>query len=127
MGHVFQLEAPGQSIAGLVFKPWDERKRTSNQIQPDLQQKLYGVAGARVAAFQPPALPGSFGLPIQFVIGTTQPFARLSEISPQFMLDALKSGMFIFLDNDLKGDFPQGTVEIDRDKAAQLGLRMSDV
>ncbi len=26
MQHVFQLESPGQSLAGLVFKPWDERK-----------------------------------------------------------------------------------------------------
>jgi multidrug efflux pump len=35
--------------------------------------------------------------------------------------------MFIFLDNDLKIDQPQSTVEIDRDKTAQLGLKMSDV
>jgi multidrug efflux pump len=128
MGHVFQLEAPGQSIAGLVFKPWDERDRTSNQIQPVLQGQLSQVAGARVAAFQPPALPsGAIGLPIQFVIGTTLPFNRLNEVSQQFMQAALKSGMFIFLDNDLKIDQPQSTVEIDRDKAAQLGLKMSDV
>src|SRR5208282_5196825 len=39
----------------------------------------------------------------------------------------VKSGMFIFLDTDLKLDQPQSTVEIDRDKAAQLGLKMSDV
>ena len=127
MGHVFQLEAPGQSLAGLVFKPWDERKRTSNQIQPEVQQKLNHIAGVRVAAFQPPALPGAFGLPIQFVIGTTQPYGRLYEVSQQFMQAALKSGMFMFLDNDLKLDLPQATVEIDRDKAAQIGLRMSDV
>ena len=35
--------------------------------------------------------------------------------------------MFIFLDSDLKIDNPQATVVIDRDKAAQLGLKMSDV
>ena len=35
--------------------------------------------------------------------------------------------MFIFLDTDLKIDKPQSVVEIDRDKAAQLGLKMSDV
>src|ERR1700691_3342048 len=51
MGHVFQIDAPGQSLAGLVFKPWDERQRTSHQIQPDLQQKLNGVAGIRAVAF----------------------------------------------------------------------------
>jgi multidrug efflux pump len=127
MGHVFQLEAPGQSLAGLVLKPWDERTRTSNQIQPLLQQQLNQVAGVRASAFQPPALPGSFGYPIQFVIGTTQPFSDLYGVSQKFLADALKSGMFIFLDNDLKIDQPQSTVQIDRDKAAQLGLKMSDV
>jgi multidrug efflux pump len=35
--------------------------------------------------------------------------------------------MFIFLNTDLKIDQPQSTVVIDRDKASQLGLRMSDI
>ena len=36
------------------------------------------IAGARVAAFQFPPLPGSSGLPIQFVITTTEPFENLN-------------------------------------------------
>ena len=42
------------------------------------------------------------------------------------MQDAKQSGKFIFLDTDLKFDLPQATVEIDRDKAAQFGLTMSE-
>ncbi len=125
--HVFQLDTPGQSIAGMVFKPWDQRAKTTNAIQPVLQQELNKVAGVRIAAFQPPALPGSFGLPVQFVIVTTEPFARLNEVAQQFMQQARQSGMFIFLDCDLKIDDPQSNVIIDRDKTAQLGLKMSDV
>jgi multidrug efflux pump len=125
--HVFQLDVPGQSIAGMVFKPWDQRAKTTNDIQPVLQQELNKVAGVRVAAFQPPALPGSFGLPVQFVLTTTDPFARLNDVAQQFLQEALKSGMFIFLDCDLKIDNPQSDIVIDRDKTAQLGLKMSDV
>ncbi len=125
--HVFQLDVPGQSIAGMVFKPWDKRTKTTNELQPVLQQQLSNVSGVRVAAFQPPALPGSFGLPIQFVIVTTDPFARLNDVAQQFLQQALKSGMFIFLDCDLKIDAPQSDIIIDRDKTAQLGLKMSDV
>ena len=125
--HVFQLDVPGQSIAGLVLKPWDRRSRTSNQLQPIVQQKLNGIAGVKVVAFQPPALPGAFGLPVQFVIGTTLPFAQLNEVAQKFLQDALKTGMFMFLDTDLKIDEPQAKVEIDRDKTAELGLKMSDV
>jgi multidrug efflux pump len=125
--HVFQLDVPGQSIAGMVFKPWDKRTLTTNMLQPVVQQELNKIAGVRIAAFQPPALPGSFGLPIQFVIVTTDPFERLNDVAQQFLQQAVQSGMFIFLDCDLKIDDPQSNVTIDRDKTAQLGLRMSDV
>ena len=125
--HVFQLDVPGQSIAGMVLKPWDARKLTSNQLQPIIQQQVAGIAGAQVVAFQLPPLPGSTGLPVQFVINTTNDFGQLNEIAQQFLQEALKSGMFMFLNTDLKIDQPQSTLVIDRDKASQLGLKMSDI
>lgn len=125
--HVFQIDAPGTSIAGMVFKPWDERVKTTNELQPVIQNELNTIAGARVAAFQLPPLPGSQGLPIQFVLQTTDSFDRLNEVAQQFLQEAVKSGRFIFLDSDLKIDNPQAIVKIDRNKAAQLGLNMSDV
>jgi multidrug efflux pump len=125
--HVFQLEVPGQSIAGMVLKPWDQRTQTTNQLAPILQQQLNKIAGAQIVAFQPPPLPGSNGLPVQFVINTTGDFGRLNEIAQAFLQEAVKSGMFIFLNTDLKIDLPQSTVVIDREKASQLGLKMSDV
>jgi multidrug efflux pump len=127
MDHVFQLDVPGQSIAGIVLKPWDRRVMTSNQLQPIIQQEVARIAGAQVVAFQPPPLPGSNGLPVQFVINTTGAFEQLNEVAQAFLQEATKSGMFIFLNTDLKIDQPQSTVVIDRDKAAQLGLRMSDI
>jgi multidrug efflux pump len=125
--HVFQLEVPGQSIAGMVLKPWDERKLTSNDLQPVIQRQVAGIAGAQVVAFQLPPLPGSTGLPVQFVLTTTGGFGPLNEVAQNFLKEALQSGMFIFLNTDLKIDQPQATVQIDRDKAAQLGLKMSDI
>jgi multidrug efflux pump len=125
--HVFQINSPSRVVAGMVLKPWDERSRTSNQLQPIIQQRLNDVAGARIAAFQLPPLPGSQGLPVQFVIKTTDSFNRLDEAAQKFLKAAIGSGMFIFLDTDLKIDNPESVVEIDRDKAAQLGLKMSDV
>ncbi len=125
--HVFQINSPATVVAGMVLKPWDQRARTSNQLQPLVQQDLNKVAGARVAAFQLPPLPGSQGLPVQFVITTTDPFNRLNDVAQQFLKTAVNSGNFIFLDTDLKIDNPESVVDIDRDKAAQLGLKMSDV
>ena len=125
--HVFQLDVPGRLISGMVLKPWDQRKKTASTLQPVVQRELSHIAGVRTVVFQPPSLPGSRGLPIQFVIGTTDPFGRLHKVAQHFMHEALKSGMFAFLDDNLKIDQIQASVEIDRDKAAQLGLSMKDV
>ena len=92
-----------------------------------MQQEVSKIAGIRVVAFQPPPLPGSIGLPVQFVIGTTESFERLYGIAQQFLREAQQSGNFIFLDCDLKIDNPQSNILIDRDKTAQLGLKMSDI
>jgi multidrug efflux pump len=125
--HVFQIDAPSQSIAGMVFTPWDQRTRTTNQLQPVIQKQLDGVAGVRIAAFQLPPLPGSQGLPVQFVLETTESFEQLNQVAQNFLQEAVKSGMFIFLDSDLKIDSPQSVVQIDRNKTAQMGFKMSDV
>jgi multidrug efflux pump len=123
----FQVESPGQSIAGITLKPWDERKRDGTAIQRDLQGQLSAVAGQNVVAFQPPALPGSSGLPIQYVLKTTQPLGTLYPEAQKFLAAAAASGMFLFVDSDLKIDQPQKLIEIDRDKASQLGLTMTQV
>ena len=39
----------------------------------------------RIVAFQPPPLPGGVGLPVQFVIGTTEPFLQLNDVTQNFL------------------------------------------
>lgn len=125
---VFQIVGQGPFGTGMVMKPWDKRSRTTAQLQPLVQRDLNEVTGARVVSVLPPPLPGSNGaLPIQFVIGTAQPFDKLNEVAQKFLGEAMRSGRFIFLDNDLKIDQPQSILRIDRDKTAALGLQMSDV
>jgi multidrug efflux pump len=124
---IFQIEAPGQSFTGVSLVPRNKRKLSANQMQQELQQKLNTLPGARYAVFQQPSLPGAFGLPIQFAIKSTEPAQRLNEVAQGFLNTVNQSGMFIFFDSDLKIDQPQSVIEIDRDKAAQLGLNMSQV
>ncbi|MDA8171986.1 MAG: efflux RND transporter permease subunit [Nitrospiraceae bacterium] len=129
--HVFQLDGINglnSGIAGMVTKPWDKRKATTMELQPQVQGKLGQVTGLQAVAFQRPPLPGGGrGLPVQFVIGATEPYKRLNEVSQALMDKARASGMFAYVDSDLKIDKPQTTVWLDRDKAAQMGLTMSDI
>ncbi len=116
-----------QGLGGVVFKPWDERKRSAEVLQKELQMRWGQVPGVRVAAFQFPPLPGTQGLPVQFVITTTESFGRLDEVAQKVVDRARQSGMFFFVDADLKLDKPQSRFIVDRDLTATLGLTQQQV
>ena len=127
---MFQLTgAPtvNQGFGGVLFAPWEDRHRSAQELQMLLQNEWNKIPGARVAAFQFPALPGSQGFPIQFVITTTEPIENLNEVATQVLDKARASGMFWFVDSDLKLDKPQQTVNVDRDMVSDLGLTQQNV
>jgi multidrug efflux pump len=116
-----------QGLGGVMFKPWNQRTRSSDEIQQELQDKWNSIAGAKIGAFQFPSLPGAFGLPVQFVITTTESFDRLNDVAKTVLNKANESHMFWFVDSDLKIDKPQTTLTVDRDLIALLGLNQQDV
>jgi multidrug efflux pump len=123
----FQMDVPGTSITGLVLKPWGERSRGATAIQYALQPEFNRVAGAQVVGFQPPTLPGSTGLPIQFVITSTGSVRDLNTVAQTVLAAAQKTGLFVLLSCDLKIDQPEVLVHFDRNKLAMLGVTMSSV
>lgn len=129
--HTFMVDGVtglNTSIGGMVLKAWDQRTRTTNELQPEVQDLLNHITGARIAAFQLPSLPGGGnGLPIQFVIQTTRTFDELNEVVLNVMAKAKETGFFMYLDSDLKIDKAQTTIQLDRDKASELGLTMQDI
>ena len=127
MFQLIGIPITNQGFGGVILKPWDQRSRSAHEVQQALQQKWNGIAGARLAAFQLPSLPGAQGLPIQVVIATTEPFQNLNEVATEVLQKAQASGKFYFVDSDLKVDKPQSTVSLDRDMITSLGLTQRDV
>ncbi len=135
--HTFQIDGTSgsnsaatlnSSIDGMVLVPWDKRKLTSNQLQPQVQRKFSGIAGAKLAAFQPPSLPGGgSGLPIQFVVKTASDFYTLNTLSHEIIQKAFTTGAFLYIDPDLKIDKLQTTIQLNRDKISEFGLNMQDL
>ncbi|MGC8502815.1 efflux RND transporter permease subunit [Desulfurella sp.] len=114
-------------ISGFMLKPWNQRKKTQMEIMPYLQQKLNTVPGLQIVAFPLPSLPGSQGLPVQFVITTTSNYQQLYEVSNELIAQAMKSGLFAFMDSDLKYDQPQIDIKIDKSKAQSMGINMQTI
>jgi multidrug efflux pump len=129
--HVFTingLQDVHQAFSGILFKPWDERTRSQKQILASLQGPVSKIANAQVFTFPLPSLPGSIGgPPVQFVITTTADYTQLAQVLAKVQADAQKSGMFIFIDGDLKFETPQIELKIDHDKANRLGITMQDI
>lgn len=116
-----------QPIAGMVLKPWGERKDQFSLKEP-LQNALDKIPGLQSFAIIPPALPGGGnGTPVQFVIKTTNDFQTLLEVSNALIQKAQRSGLFIYIDNSLKFNQPEISLQINRSKASDLGLDMQAI
>jgi len=117
-----------QGFAGMILKPWDERTRSAKVLQQAVQERLDAVTGLQVFVISPPALPGSTGgMPVQMVISTPGDYREINAAMEQIKTAARQSGLFIVVDSDLQFDSPVIRLEIDRAKAAALGLSMQAI
>lgn len=115
-------------VGGFLLKPWNERERTQMEILPDVQARLAQIPGLQIFGFNLPSLPGTGeGLPFQFVINTPNDYAALLEVAERIRKRAEASGKFAFMDIDLAFDKPEVVVDVDRAKAAQMGVSMQDL
>ena len=122
------INGPQGGIAGMLLKPWDERKRSSIKLKPLVQAQLSKIEGVNAFAFNLPPLPGGpGGLPVQMVISSTNGFQAVYEQMVKLKDAARKSGLFIVSDSDLDFNQPVVRVKIDRSKASDLGITMASI
>ncbi|WP_324711323.1 multidrug efflux RND transporter permease subunit [Pseudomonas citronellolis] len=115
-------------IGGMLLKPWDERERSQMELLHAVQAELDKIPGLQIFGFNLPSLPGTGeGLPFQFVINTASDYESLLQVAERVKKRAEESGKFAFLDLDLAFDKPELVVDIDRAKAAQMGVSMQDL
>lgn len=121
------LGSTSQGFGGVVMTPWDDRERSVKVLTPEFQNTLDGIAGVKASVFAPPSLPGADGLPVQFAITSTADYRAIDDVQAEMMRRAQASGLFAFIDADLKFESPQTIVDIDRDKAAAYGITMQQI
>ena len=122
---VFQLTFPTGGFSGMVTKPWNERKKSSQQLQVEASMGLSQIPGIRIIPVVPPALPGGGTFPVDFVVASTAEPEQLVEFANQLVMKAFGSGLFMYADTDLKFDQPQAEVVFNRDKLRSEGVSLS--
>ena len=119
---------PGQIFGGFKMKPAEQRERTQDEVRGPLFGMLSSVAGLNTFVFPRPSIPTpSRGAPIQFVITTEKSYEELVTVSNQLLGQAMASGSFMFLQKAIDMDRPNISVEIDRDRAGDLGISMASI
>ncbi|KKO48815.1 acriflavine resistance protein B [Arsukibacterium sp. MJ3] len=130
--NIFIINGTGSTnnaIAGFVLAPWDQRQRTTAEVlEQNIQPFMATLPGINSFALVPPSLPSpGGGTPVEFIVGSTQPFAALQDVVQEILGQAMASGRFIFVDSDLKINRPRQTVQVDREKAALMGVSMQQI
>ena len=122
------MGAPNNAISGVILKPWSERKKSQAQVLKNLQPELGKIAGLNSVAFPLPSIPGSSdGLPVQFVVSSTTDYRVIYQVVEKLKTAAQRSGLFMYVDSDLKFDRPELEVNIDRSKAATMGVNTATI
>jgi multidrug efflux pump len=125
------LERPNPVNFGIGFAqlaPWEERKRSTQQVTAELAPKMFGgMPGVLAFPVNPPSLGQSFrNAPVQFVIQAIS-YEDLERMSNALLDKARASGLLANPDVDLRLNKPQLSVEIDREKAATLGIDVETI
>jgi multidrug efflux pump len=114
-------------FGGFKMEPPSQRERGQMQVLPDVQGGLSQIAGLQTAVFPRPSLPGSSGLPFQFVVQSDADYRELDGVADQLVGRGMGSGKFLFLRKSIEFSRPKAVFVIDRDRAADLGVSMADI
>jgi multidrug efflux pump len=125
VAHYFVIvgsQAVTELISFSQLTPWEERSRTQMQIVRDIQPELRRVTGVRAFANNP----GSFGQsarskPVEFVIQTSESYAKLDQYVERMLAEAAKNPGLINVDSDLRLNKPQLEIDVDRERVADTG------
>ena len=105
----------------------DKRQRTQQEIADELAIQVRQFTGGRTLVSQQQTFGGRRGgLPVEYVIQAKN-LDDLKAILPVFMEEVNKSSLFSASDLNLKFTKPELTINIDRDKAASMGVSVQDI
>ena len=111
----------------VILKDPEERERSQQEILSSLSPKVSELTGARTFLSQEQSIGNRrSGLPVQFVIQAPN-LTKLKEVLPAFLEEVRQEPTFSFSDVDLKFNKPEIRIDIDRQKAQDLGVSMLDI
>ncbi|MBW8305833.1 MAG: efflux RND transporter permease subunit [Thiobacillus sp.] len=125
------LERPNPvntSLSFVMLKPWEERSRSQMEITESLGPQMFmGMPGVLAFPINPPSLGQSFRNPPQQFVVEAPRYAERDKAVEALMEKVRAYPGLANADTDLKLNKPQLKVDINRDKAAQMGVGVDTI
>lgn len=120
---------PSKGMAFMSLVDWDNRSRSQTEILGGVFPQLFGIPGARFFAFELPPINGggSGSNPVDLVVQLSGSYGELHDVMDKLKAAVEKTGAFTSIESDLKMDSQQIDIKFDRELAANLGIRLSDI
>lgn len=107
----------------LTALPWEERTRTTLALAQEMTPRVSSLPGVTAFPITPPSLGQGFReRPINFVIITSDSYQNLSIALKSFTDELAKNPGFVQVDTDLRLNKPEIKLEVDRERAADMGV-----
>ena len=119
---------PGEVNNGIAFvhlTPRSERDRHQTEVMQDVRQRLGQIPGGRAFVFEI-SIAGPNEAPVQIVLQGTD-LDQLAADQDRIMGWMRQQPEFIGVNSNLKMNKPQVELDIDRDKASELGISVADI
>lgn len=120
-------DGSNSAFLNVYLKDPEDRSRDAFAIYKDFASDINAFPGVRASPSLPPTI-GSRGggQPLQYVLQAPN-LAAMQEVLPKFLEAAGKNPILQFVDSDLKTNRPQVSLEINRAKAAELGVSVLEI
>jgi multidrug efflux pump len=110
----------------VILKPWSEREQTTDQVVEKVAKDLSKIPGVRALPQVRQGLVRGGGQPLQLVLGGPD-YAQLVGWRDRLLARFEENPKLTGVDSDYKETRPQLRVNIDRDRAADLGVSVSEI
>jgi multidrug efflux pump len=114
----------GQVI--VFLQDWDKRDVTTNAVVDQMRAELGKLSGVRANPSVRTGLVRSRGQPLQIVLGGPD-YAELAQWRDRVLARMEQNPRLFSVDSDYKETRPQMRVQIDRQRAADLGVGVADI
>ena len=112
-----------QGAVFLVALPWDKRKRSTLDMAREMMPAMGGMSGVMAFPITPPSLGQAFReRPFNFVVLTNDSYENLAKVTKTIQDEVAKNPGIISMDVDLRLNKPEISLEVDRERAADLGI-----